>query len=162
MSLNKLKVSSIAAVALAGLCLVTPAMAVGCPDGKGGVDVRAPDHTPASGVTDTVVNSIDLSKEPAHVEGRIMRLRKLVVQPGGVVPWHSHHDRPAIILITKGTIVEYASDCSVPIVHTPGSTSIETQTTSHWWRNETKEPVELFSADLFPTSMMHTEEEHKM
>ena len=63
--------------------------------------MRTPNSTPASGVTDTVVGMVDLSKEPAHVDGRLLRLRKLVVQPGGVVPWHSHHDRPAIILITQ-------------------------------------------------------------
>jgi quercetin dioxygenase-like cupin family protein len=157
-----MNISRAGAVALAGFVVAGPALAAECPAGKGGVDVRAPDSTPASGVTDTVVGMIDLSKEPAHVEGRLLRLRKLVVEPGGVVPWHSHHDRPAIIVITKGTIIEYASNCSVPIVHRAGDTSIETQTTAHWWRNETKEPVELYSADLFPEAMMHTGEEHKM
>jgi len=157
-----LKMSFAAALTLVGLVAAAPALAAGCPEGKGGDNVRAPDSTPASGVTDTVVGMIDLSKEPAHIEGRLLRLRKLVVQPGGVVPWHTHHDRPAIILITKGTIVEFASNCSVPIVHGPGDVTTETHTTAHWWRNETKEPVELFSADLFPEAMMHSDEEHKM
>ena len=144
-------------------CVVSgEAFAGGCPAGKGGVDVRPAAPNPAAGVTDTVVGSIDVSKEPAHVEGRLLRLRKLVVQPGGVVPWHSHHDRPAIIVITKGTIVEYASNCSVPIVHGPGDVSTELSSTAHWWRNETKSPVELYSADLFPTSMMGTQEGHTM
>ena len=159
---NVLKMSFAVALTLAGFLNAGPALAAGCPAGKGGVDVRAPDATPASGVTDTVVGMVDLSKEPAHVDGRLLRLRKLVVQPGGVVPWHSHHDRPAIILITKGTIIEYASNCSVPIVHGPGDTTVETHTTAHWWRNESKEPVELFSADLFPEQMMQTHEEHEM
>jgi quercetin dioxygenase-like cupin family protein len=157
-----LKMSFVAALALAGSVAAGAALAAECPAGKGGANVRAPDSTPASGVTDTVVGMIDLSKEPAHVDGRLLRLRKLVVQPGGVVPWHSHHDRPAIILITKGTIIEYASTCSVPIVHGPGDTTVETHTTAHWWRNESKEPVELFSADLFPEQMMQTHEEHEM
>ena len=80
-----------------------------CPADKRGVDVRAPDKTPASGVTDTVISSIDVAKEPAHIKGRLFRLRKLVIQPGGVVPWHSHGDRPAIIYIISGTVEEYAS-----------------------------------------------------
>lgn len=78
------------------------------------------------------------------------------------MPWHSHHDRPAIIVITKGTIVEYASTCSEPIMHGPGDVATETGQTSHWWRNETDSPVELYSADLFPAAMMKTDEEHKM
>ena len=31
------------------------------------------------------------------VDGRLLRMRKLVVQPGGIVPWHSHAERPANI-----------------------------------------------------------------
>ena len=153
-----------AAIVLAAMLAAGSAFAAGsgCPAGKEGVDVRPAAPNPASGVTDTVVGSIDVSKEPAHVDGRLLRLRKLVVQPGGVVPWHSHHDRPAIIVITKGTIVEYASNCSVPIVHRPGDVTTETSTTAHWWRNETKSPVELYSADLFPAPMMGTHEEHTM
>ncbi len=151
-----------ASAALAGAGAAGPALAGGCPAGKSGVDVRPPARNPASGVADTVVGSIDLAKEPAQVEGRLLRLRKLVVQPGGVVPWHSHHDRPAIIVITKGTIVEYASTCSVPIVHGPGDVTAETNQTAHWWRNETRSAVELYSADLFPTATMHTDGEHMM
>lgn len=162
MTNGMLKISLAGAATLAGFVVATSALAASCPEGKGGIDVRAPVSTPASGVTDTVVGMVDLSKEPAHVDGRLLRLRKLVIQPGGVVPWHSRHDRPAIIVITKGTIIEYASNCSVPIVHGPGDTTVETHTTAHWWRNETREPVELFSADLFPEQMMHTDEEHKM
>jgi quercetin dioxygenase-like cupin family protein len=162
MSNNVLKMSYAVTLTLAGFLIAGTTLAAECPAGKGGVDVRAPDSTPASGVTDTVVGMIDLSKEPAHVDGRLLRLRRLIVQPGGVVPWHSHHDRPAIILITKGTIIEYASTCSVPLVHSPGDTTVETHTTAHWWRNESKEPVELFSADLFPEQAMKTHEEHQM
>jgi quercetin dioxygenase-like cupin family protein len=155
------------ATAACAVCCMTlvgigAAAAASCPPDKGGVDVRPGSNKPASGVTDTVVGSIDLAKEPAKIDGRLMRLRKLVIQPGGVVPWHSHHDRPAIIVITKGTIVEYASNCSVPIIHGPGDVTSEIQVTAHWWRNETKAAVELYSADLFPTQMMNTEEEHKM
>src|SRR5207244_1622636 len=77
-------------------------------------------NTPAQGVTDTVLASIDLAKEPVKLADHLQRLRKLVVQPGGVVPWHSHDDRPALIYIIEGEIVEYASSCAVPIVHKAG------------------------------------------
>ncbi len=126
------------------------ALAESCPAGSSGPNVRPPDDTPASGVTDTVLGSIDLAKEPVHIEGRLLRLRQLVIQPGGVVPWHSHGDRPAIIIIISGTIEEYASNCSVPIVHRPGDVTTETHATSHWWKNTGTETVVLLSADLFP------------
>src|SRR5208337_558686 len=119
-----------AGIALAAMLTAGSAFAGGCPAGKEGANVRQPSSNPASGVTDTVLATIDVSKEPAHIEGRLFRMRKLVVQPGGVVPWHTHADRPAIIVITKGTIIEYAANCSVPIVHGPGDVSTELSTTS--------------------------------
>src|SRR5262245_29040822 len=84
----------------------------------------------------------------AKIHDRQFRMRKLVVQPGGIVPWHSHGDRPAIIYIIEGEILEFASNCSVPIVHGPGDVTTETSGVSHWWKNLGDTPVVLLSADL--------------
>jgi hypothetical protein len=95
-----------------GAALVSNAARAGeCPADKVGVDATKPVTTPAKGVTDTVLAAIDLAQEPVNIADRKLRLRKLIVQPGGVVPWHSHGDRPAIIYIIDGTITEYASNC---------------------------------------------------
>ena len=71
--------------------------------------------------------AIDLEKEPANIKDRQLRFRKLTIEPGGIVPWHSHDDRPAIIYIAEGEIVEYASNCADPIVHKAGDIRPETQ-----------------------------------
>jgi quercetin dioxygenase-like cupin family protein len=89
-----------------------------------------------------------LEKEPAKLAGRQLRLRKLTIEPGGIVPWHSHGDRPALIYIAEGEIVEYASNCSVPIVHKAGDVAKETSGTSHWWQNNGTKTVILFSSDV--------------
>ena len=138
------------ACALAAAGLAASAQAGSCPATKTGTDLRAPNHTPASGVTDNVIGSIDLAQEPAHVAGRLLRLRKLVIQPGGVVPWHSHENRPAIIYVISGNVEEYASTCSVPIAHGPGDVAVETHTTAHWWKNTGRKTAVLLSADFFP------------
>ncbi len=145
-------VRHVAGAAAIALAVLAPGLAFAgsCPAGKDGVDVRKPVSTPASGVTDTVIASIDVAKEPAHIEGRLFRLRKLVIAPGGVVPWHSHGDRPAIIYIISGTIEEFASNCAVPIVHPAGDVTEETSGRSHWWKNNGRKTVVLLSADLFP------------
>ena len=96
------------------------ALAGSCPADKMKADVRQPVTHAGKGVTDTVLAAIDLEKEPANIKGRQLRFRKLTIEPGGIVPWHSHGDRPAIIYIAEGEIVEYASNCSVPIVHKAG------------------------------------------
>jgi quercetin dioxygenase-like cupin family protein len=104
---------------------------------------------PARGVVDTVIASTNLANEPVGVQDRLFRLRKLVIEPGGIVPWHSHGDRPAIIYIVQGEITEYASTCAVPIVHQAGESTPETHATAHWWKNTGKQTVVLLSADLF-------------
>ena len=93
------------------------------------------------------------AKEALALNDHKFRLRRLVIQPGGVVAWHSHEERPAIIYIVSGTIVEYASTCAVPIVHTTGDVARETHTTQHWWKNTTRKPVVLLSTDILHDKM---------
>ena len=62
-----------------------------------------------TGVTDTVLAATDLSKENLALAEHQFRLRRLVVQPNGIVPGHSHGERPAIIYIISGEIYEHAS-----------------------------------------------------
>ena len=129
-----------ATAAFAGECPVDKRVA----DGQGQKMVT---HG-AKGVIDKVRNAIDLSKEAPALQGRLFRLRQLDIEPGGIVPWHSHNERPAQIYVVKGTIVEFASNCAVPILHNSGDISPEGRGTSHWWQNQTKEPVVLISVDI--------------
>ena len=126
------------------------ALAGKCPADKTGINVRAPDKTPGQGVTDKVLASTDLGKEAVKLKNHLFRFRRLVVQPGGVVPWHSHADRPALIYIESGEIYEYASTCSVPILHKAGDVTAETHITAHWWKNTGKVPTVILAADIFP------------
>ncbi len=114
-------------------------------DGKG----QPMSNEPAAGVTDKVIASTELAKEPVAIGGRLFRARRLDIAPGGVVPWHSHADRPALLLISTGEITEYASTCAVPIVHKAGDITPERNPTQHWWKNHGKEPVVIHAFDLF-------------
>ena len=125
-----------------------PAFAGECPADQAGVNPLADRMTEPSGVTDVVLGAIDLAAEPANIQDRTFRLRRLEIQPGGVVPFHSHEDRPAQIYVVSGEIVEYSSDCLVPIVHKAGEVSTETHAVAHWWMNVGSEPAVLISADL--------------
>ena len=127
---------------------VSSAPAGECPADKMKADVRQPATHAAKVVTDTVLAAIDLEKEPAKIKERQLRFRKLTIEPGGIVPWHSHGDRPAIIYVAEGEIVEYASNCSAPIVHKTGEIRPETNGTSHWWQNLGSKTVILFVGDV--------------
>jgi quercetin dioxygenase-like cupin family protein len=134
--------------AAASLGFAAPALAGDCPQGHEMANPLANAPTMPTGVTDTVIGAIDLGQE-IMVNGRQLRTRRLVVQPGGIVPMHSHAGRPALIVTVSGTINEYRSTCSVPIVHKAGDISREADGIAHWWKNEGKEPVVLLSSDVF-------------
>src|SRR5438132_7000431 len=119
--------SIVATLASAGECPADKKVA----DGQG----QKPSTAAAKDVTDVVRVTTDLSKEPLAQQGRLFRLRQLDVKPGGIVPWHSHDNRPAMIYIVSGEIVEYASNCAVPIVHKAGDVAAERKGASHGWQN---------------------------
>jgi quercetin dioxygenase-like cupin family protein len=135
----------VAGSTLAGL---SASVAGECPAGKMKADVRQPATHAAKGVTDTVLAAIDLGKEPANIKERQLRFRKLTIESGGIVPWHSHDDRPAIIYVAEGEIVEYASNCADPIVHKAGDIRPEIHGTAHWWQNLGNKTVILFVGDV--------------
>ena len=85
-------------------------------------------------VTDTVISSIDLS-HGYGIDGRQLRMRRLAIKPGGVVPWHGHATRPANIYVVRGNVTEYRSTCAVPNTHRKGEVVAESGETFHWWRN---------------------------
>jgi quercetin dioxygenase-like cupin family protein len=135
-------------VVLGSSLVASAAFAGECPADQKKPNATAPVDYKAVGVTDTVIAMIDVEKEPANIKDRKFRMRKLTIEPGGIVPWHSHGDRPAIIYIIDGEINEYASNCAVPIVHKAGDVVAETSEVSHWWKNTGNKTVVLLSADL--------------
>ena len=139
-----------AAAAIAGVTLATAsaANAGACPAGQMGIDVTKPGPMEPKGVTDTVLATTDLSKEMVALGDHQFRLRRLEIQPGGIVPWHSHADRPAMIYVVKGEVEEFASNCAVPILHKAGDVAPETHETSHWWKNTGKRTAILISVDI--------------
>lgn len=83
--------------------------------------------------------------------GFILRMRRLELQPGGFVPTHEHSDRPSIVYVVKGTVVEHSSFCAVPITHHAGDSTPEFGVGhAHWWENTGAETVTFISTDVLP------------
>lgn len=101
-----------------------------------------------NGIIDKTIASVEIAKEPFNIDGRLFRMRTLTVEPGAVVPWHSHADRPAIVYIIEGEFTEYSSNCAVPVTHKPGDVVAETPNLAHWWQNHGDTRVVVVSADL--------------
>ena len=147
MSRSPIRLAALGLAALIAGGLATPALAGQCPADQVRTNPLAGHPTAPSQVTDDVIGSIDLGPE-IGVAGRDLRLRRLVVQPGGIVPYHSHQGRPALIITVSGEVTEYRSSCAVPIVHHAGEVSREADGISHYWVNQGNAPAVLLSADV--------------
>ena len=138
---------ALACVIAGSAAAASSALAGECPAGKIKANAREKVDFKPVGVTDVTLGSIDLEKQPAKIKGRELRFRRLTIEPDGIVPWHSHDDRPALIFVQQGEIVEYASNCADPIVHKAGEIRPEVAGTAHWWKNLGKETVILYVGD---------------
>jgi quercetin dioxygenase-like cupin family protein len=135
-----------------------PALAGGCPPDKVGANPLAGAASAPSGVSEMELASIDLAKESVNLPQRRLRYRHMEIRPGGVVPLHSHADRPALIMVNQGQILEYSSQCLAPILHKAGEIARESNGLMHWWKNEGSVVVVLTIADIVndrkPDTMM--------
>ena len=135
--------ASAAALTMAGL-----ANAGQCPANKVAANDLQGAATAPVGVVDTELASIELAKENVKLDQRRLRLRHMTIAPGGIVPLHSHEDRPALIMVNAGEIYEHSSKCAVPILHKAGEVAREFMGTKHWWKNTGSVAVDLTIGDI--------------
>ncbi|MGI9407820.1 MAG: cupin domain-containing protein [Hyphomicrobiaceae bacterium] len=112
--------------------------------------------TEPKGISDTLLGSIDLSKEIPGLKDRQFRLRYFTIDPGGIVPVHSHKDRPAMFYILQGTVVQHRSDQPARALK-KGDVSLENHGVEHWWENKGDEQVVLIVADILHTKATDAE-----
>ena len=94
------------------------------------------------------LRSIDLSSELDSVQGRKLRLRLLILEPGGVVGLHSHKDRPTVLHVIKGTLTSHPQGKS-EVVLRAGDGLAEGKDSNHWVQNTGSEPAEFITVDVF-------------
>ena len=100
------------------------------------------------GIANKEIGSIDLATEIPGMEGRRLRMRYWTVEPGGVVPLHSHANRPAMIYFLEGEIIQHRDDKPEPELYRPGEVSIENNGVRHWWENKGDRTVKMIAVDI--------------
>ena len=79
---------------------------------------------------------------------RQIRMRRITVEPGGTVGFHSHGQRPALTYILSGVLTEHRKG-GTDRTYDPGEVITESTEVDHWADNEAAEPAVLISVDLF-------------
>lgn len=93
---------------------------------------------------------VALGTEFPALEGRNLRVRRITINPGGVVAFHEHQKRPGFAYILEGEIVEHRDSGKTVINHGRGSISFEKTGVNHWWENKGTTDVVALVADIVP------------
>ena len=99
------------------------------------------------GRSEEILRSLDLTGELESGKGRPLRMRKLTVQPGGVIALHNHVDRPAVTYMLQGQMTYY-QEGRPDVVSNPGEGFAEGRTTTHWGENTGKVPAVWIAVDI--------------
>jgi quercetin dioxygenase-like cupin family protein len=102
----------------------------------------------SKGVAISHIESLDLAPWADDMKGRQLRIRKVTVQPGGVVGVHSHDDRPDASYLVQGSLTEYRAggfrkERGPDTEHTAG------KNVTHWQVNEGSVPAVLIVVDVY-------------
>lgn len=99
------------------------------------------------GVTVELLAALELGPEIEGLAGRILRMRLVTFEPGGVFgPLHDHKDRPGLVYILQGTITDHRE--GVATDYGPGVGWPEDRDTVHWLENRAAVPAVEISVDI--------------
>ncbi len=106
--------------------------------------------TQALGFSEELLRTMDLGKEIDTTQGRPLRMRKITLQPDGILGLHNHVDRPAITYLLQGRMT-YHQEGEPDLVANPGDGFAEGRDTTHWGESTGKVPA-VWAAVAIPKS----------
>ena len=102
----------------------------------GAAHAQAPE--PKGPVAKPLLN-LDLAPEMDSVAGRALRMQLTTYEPGASNKAHSHKDRPEVVYILSGKVIEHRGDIAKE--YGPGDTFTADHTTTHWMENKGTVPA---------------------
>lgn len=84
------------------------------------------------------------------LDGHILLLRRITIEPGGQIAHHSAAEVPGVVYMEAGAWTEGRK--SGETVHSAGETFIEDADTVHWFYNRGDEPASALVCDIKPAS----------
>ena len=125
--------------------LATASLMLGFAAGPAFGQAQAPAET--RGLSAAPLWSLDLSEEIESLKGRPLRMRRITLEPGGVIGLHSHKDRPAVSYLLQGTVVYHPEGKPAVVLH-PGEGFAEGKATTHWAENRGTVPAVWIAVDI--------------
>ena len=101
----------------------------------------------SKGVSSADLRSLDLTDEIDSVAKRPLRMRRITVEPGGVIGLHSHKDRPAVNYFLQGSLT-YHQEGKPDVVMNIGEGIAEGKATTHWAENRGTVAAVFIAVDI--------------
>ena len=124
---------------------VGAALALGFSAGVAVGQRQAP--TENKGLSADRLRSLDLAGEIDSVKGRPLRMRKIMLLPGGVIGLHSHADQPTVSYFLQGEVT-FHEEGQPPRVVKAGESLAEGKATRHWAENRQGVAAVWIAVDL--------------
>ena len=103
----------------------------------------------SSGLAVDAVDLLPLAAQIPQMDGYVLRIRTITMEPGAVVAHHTHASRPIAIYVVSGEFTEMP-DSADPITRGPGTQWVEDASMMHWGANKGDVPTVLVAVDLVP------------
>ena len=98
------------------------------------------------GPNSTPLVSVDLASEIDSVQGRMLRMQLTTYEPGAASIAHSHKDRPEVVYVLSGKIIDHRGD--VAKEYGAGESLTAGKDTTHWMENKGTVPAVLIVSTI--------------
>jgi quercetin dioxygenase-like cupin family protein len=135
---------------LLACCCTAAALAFGVLIGHGLAETAPPSEHQGLEVEKLGLVPAESMAAQVGLDGRILLLRRITIEPGGQIAKHSHETSPGIVYMESGTWTEGRDGGETE--HSDGDAFIEDKDTVHWFYNRGTEPASALVCDIKPAS----------
>ncbi len=139
-----LRMTSVAKSSIAVLCAICASGGFALADGE------FPTEHKGLAVEQLGVVPAESMERQVGLDGHILLLRRITIEPGGQIAHHSAAKVPGVVYMESGAWTEGRE--SGETVHSAGETFIEDADTVHWFYNRGDEPASALVCDIKPAS----------
>ena len=107
---------------------------------------QTPAQQTPKGPSSKPLTTVDLASEIDGVAGRVLRMQMTTYEPGASNTEHSHKDRPEVVYILAGKIIDHRG--SVAKEYGPGESFTAGKDTTHWMENKGTVPAVLLVSTI--------------
>ena len=107
---------------------------------------QTPAQQTPKGPSSKPLTTVDLASEIDGVAGRVLCMQMTTYEPGASNTEHSHKDRPEVVYILAGKIIDHRG--SVAKEYGPGESFTAGKDTTHWMENKGTVPAVLLVSTI--------------